>query len=319
MNLAQFLSKSSFFDDNSSATVLYFKGSQDAYPLLFFSILCNRIKQNIQIPVAYIDVAQEDFNNIQSKLETSFLGQASFYWLKSAVDIDEKKRKQLISYLSHYQGPNSVGVFVPLELSVPQDAVEIIVDPLIDQKTFVLFMKFLDANSNLTSSQLIVRVFKQNETIPLDTACLLMHYARVLGSNSDYFISSWLEKILTPEKSLFTLSTYFFAKKANLFFKEWARIHAEYSEQFWIAFWSEQLWRAYHYVEYSRLKQFTIAKKIAHRLPFTFMQRDWQQFQAQELSEAHQFIYDIDCALKNGAQATALDVFYSKFFLGAFK
>ena len=100
-----------------------------------------------------------------------------------------------------------------------------------------------------------------------------MHYAKVLGANTDYFISAWLEKIITPERSLFTLSTYFFAKKAQLFFAEWKNIFGQYSEQFWIAFWSEQLWRAHHYVDYSKAKQFALAKKIGYRLPFTFMQR----------------------------------------------
>lgn len=319
MNLSQFLSKASpsFFDNSQS--ILCFKGSSDAYPLLFFAMLCNHIKQTATIGFSYIDVQQEDFNVIQAKLETSFLGQKTFYWLKSAIDIDEKKRKQLNAYLVQYQGPNVVGIFLALESQTASDAAEIIVDPLIDQKTFKQLVSYLGINATLATKQLMERVFKQNESIPLDTACLLMHYGKVLGSNSEFFISSWLEKILTPERSLFTLSTYFFAKKGQFFFKEWARIHAEYSEQFWIAFWSEQLWRAYHFVEYSRANQPAMAKKIAHRLPFTFMQRDWQQFKVNELRNAHNYLYEIDSALKNGGDPVGLDLFYSKFFLGQFK
>lgn len=266
-----------------------------------------------------MDVQAEDFNMIQAQLETTFLGQRTFYWLKSAVDLDEKKRKQLIAYLAQYQGPNIVGVFVALESQTSPEGVEIIVEPLIDQKTFTQLVTYLSVNSTLATRQLMDRVFKQNDMIPLDTACLLMSYGRVLGANSEYFISSWLEKILTPERSLFTLSTYFFAKKGQLFFKEWSRIRADYSEQFWIAFWSEQLWRAYHFVEYTRAKQPAMAKKIAHRLPFTFMQRDWQQFKVNELRNAHHYLYEIDSALKNSGDPVGFDLFYSKFFLSDFQ
>ena len=185
-----------------------------------------------ELPVSFIDVHQEDFSGVQAKLETSFLGQKTIYWLKNCIDLDEKKKKQLLTYLSGYSGPNIVGIFLSLDMPTPPNAQEIIIEPLIDQKTFTHIAQFLDKDTPIVSGQLLTRVYKQSETIPLDTLCLLMHYQKVLGGNTDYFISSWLEKIVTPEKSLFTLSTYFFAKKAQLFLSEWKKISQEYSEQF---------------------------------------------------------------------------------------
>src|SRR5581483_839665 len=136
MNLAQFFSKSTFSFFSDSHSVIYFKGSETAYPLLFFSMLFNHLKKTTDIPLSYIDLSQEDFNSIQSKLETTFLGQKTFFWLKSIVELDEKKRKQIKLYLDQYQGPNTIAVFVPLEMQLVQDAAEIIIDPLIDKKTF---------------------------------------------------------------------------------------------------------------------------------------------------------------------------------------
>lgn len=319
MNLSQFLAKVNSIDFLSSQSIICFKGSADSYPLLFISLLCSQINRMQELPILYIDVHNQDFNAIQAQLETSFLGQKTIYWLKNSHELDEKKRKQLLSYLTHYAGPNIVGIFLPLEAPILAGAQEVIIEPLIDQKTFIDIALFFGKEMHIASNPLMTRVYKQNQTIPLDTVCLLMHYAKVLGSNTDYFISTWLEKIISPQKSLFTLSTYFFAKKAQPFFVEWKKINAEYSEQFWVAFWSEQLWRAYHYIDYSRAKQSALAKKIGYRLPFTFMSRDWQQFKSIELSKAHQYIYEIDSSLKNGGNPVGLDLFYSKFFVGEFK
>ena len=319
MNLSQFFSKSAAPDFFTTQSILCFKGSAESYPLLFISLLCTRLKRMQELPILFIDVQDESFPSIQAQLETSFLGQKTIYWLKNCIELDEKKKKQLLPYLANYSGPNVIGIFLPLDIATPAQAQEVIIEPLIDQKTFTEIARFFDAQLPVSSSQLMMRVYKHSQTIPLDTVCLLMHYAKVLGANTDYFISSWLEKIITPEKSLFTLSTYFFAKKAQLFLTEWKNISSQYSEQFWIAFWSEQLWRAHHYVDYSKTKQFALAKKIGYRLPFTFMSRDWQSYNPEELSKAHHYIYEIDSALKNGGNPVGLDLFYSKFFLGEFK
>lgn len=317
MHIAQFFSKVDDAVFFHTQAVICFKGNQEAYPLLFFSLLFKRLKT---MPIISIDCVSEQWPTIQAQLETSFLGQRYIYWLGNISELDEKKKKQLIVYLGHYTGPNCVALFLPAELSIAnKQCEEIMVEPLIDQTSFIKLLTFFEKNGSVNIQSIVTRVYKENKTIPLDTACLLMHYLELLSANTtDYFISDWLSKIVTPEKSLFTLSAYLFSKKAKLFLQEWSKIGPDYSEQFWVAFWSEQLWRAYHFVEYSRAHQPALAKRIAMRLPFTFMQRDWQNFSVNELRNAHQAIYEIDFALKNGGSAIALDAFYSKFFLGQF-
>ena len=70
-----------------------------------------------------------------------------------------------------------------------------------------------------------------------------------MGNHYETFIDTWLDAFIVPETSLFTLSQHFFARSPQKFLSVWKAIAPSYAEQFWIAFWSEQLWRAYHVVD----------------------------------------------------------------------
>jgi hypothetical protein len=317
MNLSQFLIQAQqpkFFE---SHTVIAFCGQ--SYPLLFFSLIHNRLKEQNGNLFATIDMLEEDQASILAKLQTSFLGQSIVYFLKNFDELGEKEKQHWFSLLQHYQGPNCIMVYVSDVLTKQQDPHAIIIlDPLIDQKNFLQLLHFFDAAFAINKKELVTFLFAQSPALPLDTACLLMHYIRVLGNSAAYFIKHWFSKIVIPEKSLFTLSTYFFAKQQKSFFQLWKEAHIDYSDQFWIAYWSEQLWRAYHYIELSEGKQVAQAKKISSRLPFSFMQRDWKKYKLDELQAAHSYIYELDYALKNGGSSYGLDLFYAKFFTKEF-
>jgi hypothetical protein len=124
--------------------------------------------------------------------------------------------------------------------------------------------------------------------------------------------------IIAPKSSLFTLSTYFFAKDARLFFPLWVRISHEYSPQFWVVYWAEQLWRAHGFLQLHKKNKKDDAKKIAFRLPFGFIQREWRNYSVRELRNAHAMMYEIDFRLKNGSDDYILDFFFSKFFTNQF-
>lgn len=314
MNLGQFFSLlSSHPDWCNQYPITHFKGNQ-TYPLLFFSLLFTHFKNTSSLMIQTIDVGQEDTVTILAKLETTFLGMSTLYWLKNITDLDEKKRTYWLNYVQSYAGPNHILFFTNNATALSSKVHhEILIGDVIDQKTFIELISFFYPNAAMPTTT-IARIFKGRDAIALDTACVLMQYVQLLGANSDLFITQWLDKIIMPEQSLFTLSTSFFAKKPEPFFKQWATISGDFADVFWVSFWSEQLWRAYHFVILTKSKQFAEAKKIGMRLPFTFIQRDWKLHTPQSLLAAHHHMYAIDCALKNSGSSIALDAFYSKFF-----
>jgi hypothetical protein len=127
-------------------------------------------------------------------------------------------------------------------------------------------------------------------------------------------MEEWFNKIIAADVSLFTLSTYFFAKKSKQFFQLLAHIGPQYSEIFWVSYWSEAVWKAHYYIAFTKAKQFSEAKKISTRLPFNFIQRDWKLHSPESLKKAHQHLYEIDFSLKNGGSQGMLDLFYSRYF-----
>lgn len=325
MNLSQFLIQAKKPDSLVGYPVIYFKagvtGFKDnqTYPLLFFSVLTSHLKKN-NLMVQAIDFVDETDAAIYAKLQTSFLGQKIVYLLQNLQELDDKKLRSWLGYLQLYQGPNTLICYVhadwPIQLN--NEHLEVMVSDVVDQKITMQLMTVFGSGVSANSTAVLARLFKDHEAIPLDIACLFMHYALLLGSSADYFVQHWLHKIVLPEKSLFTLSSHFFAKKSQPFFKLWSKIGDDYSQVFWASFWSEQLWRAHYYVELNNKKQMAEAKKIGMRLPFTFLQRDWQQCTQVELRQAHNYIYGLDYAYKNGQASFSLDLFYSKFFTKEF-
>jgi hypothetical protein len=146
-----------------------------------------------------------------------------------------------------------------------------------------------------------------------------MQYMRLAGRGIDEFLKHWVDKIIAPEHSLLILSSHFFAREKQQFFMLWKSMEQDYAPQFWISFWSEQLWRAYNFVEQSDKRNYSEAKRVSFRLPHNFTQRLWTNASLVELRNAHDFLYSVDGSLKHGGAATSLELLYTNFFTGEFQ
>ena len=177
-----------------------------------------------------------------------------------------------------------------------------------------IFMPELRQKNLLTT-----QVWTYYDQLSLDSACMLMKYAQLIPAMDEKAINEWISKIIAPDTSLFSLSTYLFAKNGTLFFKLWKKTEPLYSSAFWVIFWSEQFWRAHYMIKYMAAKQPVMAKKIAYKLPFSFIQRDWKKVTINELSKAHAYLYTIDWHIKNNGNPLILELFYSQFLQNAFK
>src|ERR1700722_4791504 len=143
MNLEQFLIQAKKPESILSQHVICFKDNEQEYPLLFFSLLGKQLKQ-IDINVETINLVSESDALIQSKLQTSFLGQKVFYWMKNFEDLDEKKRKLWIAFGQNYQGPNVIGFFISNQTPVLFKNDHLVIDlaSAIDQRTFTQCLSF---------------------------------------------------------------------------------------------------------------------------------------------------------------------------------
>ena len=96
------------------------------------------------------------------------------------------------------------------------------------------------------------------ERLTLDDACRMMNYQTVVGRNGNQFFDQWYTKLVLSEVSLFTLSQYFLGRNTKLFLKQWKACKNDYPPEFWVAYWSEQLWQAAQYV--SKAKAYGVAE-----------------------------------------------------------
>lgn len=290
---------------------------EDAYPLLFFSLLLR--KQHASDTV-HVDVSESSEELIKAQLETSFLGMTRTYRLGGLHTLSKPAAQQWLHYLSIYQGPNRILFAVTNETAEPykKDArhgITFIDIPAQIQKPFFIgLFSHLVHQPSVMEKRYIDQLYVRTEKIPLDTACVLIQYLQVLGSNAQEFFTHWIDRLVVPDASLFLLSQYFFAKQSVHFLNMWTGIKDEYPEQFWISFWSEQVWRALFYCQAMQQRDFAGAKKIGYRLPFSFLQKDYRNCSTQALQHAHQALYQLDGMLKNGGSTIGLDLFFLSYF-----
>ena len=315
MNLLSFIQsinkKSDFFNTN----VVLFSGSE--YPQLFFPIFLEKLKQVSPEIIEKIDVGSVDRKQVKAMLSVSFLGQQIVYWLGNLDSLSVKEKEHWLSYVDMYNGPHVIMAYVgKSRKSTVENIVDI--DDSVSINRSAQIISFLHGKQHKNASLLLSKIERHSKKISLDKLTLLSFYGVFLGRRSSEFISDWLPKMVPNETSLFALAQSFFSKKRNAFAKQWKDINETYPVVFWVVFWSEQLWRAHSYVSLMQKKEIAAAKKISYRLPFSFINVDWRKYKAEELKNAHDFIYSLDFEIKNGGNDCGLDVFYMKFLLNDF-
>ncbi len=313
MNLDQLLKEDQFDKLFLHSIPIIFSGTLP-YPALFFRLLLDCVKKR-SIPVVKLDVLQ-GLASMQAQLETSLLGNRSFYWLANVQQLPSKQKDSLLGYIQEYTGPNGVGFFIE---KAPKFKNKNIIElsgqlSLMQAQQVASFFGYYSVRQKL----FIKKVFQLLQSIPLDQFCLLLEYSSLVSIESDEFFNQWLEVIVPSNQSLFTLSSFFFSKQPAEFFAYWHKIKKAYSLPFWVVFWSEQLYKAHWYCFYLKQKNRMSARKIGFRLPFRFLQQEWKKYNNQQLIHAHNFLYTLDFHVKNGSDDFGLELFYSKFMTDQF-
>ena len=326
MTFEQFLAeakKPSFWQQRP---VLCFHGP--TYPILFFSTLFSFLERTSVLPYVLerVPYATQEPDSLIARLSQSFLGQQRFYFLGNCTSKADKKALSFFSFLSTYNGPHTVAFFLAGEgKEIPEKIAQqvkklfvIDVSDRVDRRMFDQLNAFFDGTRATHLNGVIDRLFSISGQVELDVACMLFNYFDLISERQAPQFSQYLSHLVVPQRSLMRLSGAFFENDPHTFFSRWEAIRDEYSDMFWVIFWGEQLWQAHHVVACLQNKKFNDAKRIGYRLPFSFFRNGWRRYSLKELSRAHDFVYRIDYALKQGSSFCALELFYSHHFLRTF-
>lgn len=296
--------------EDRSVVVLY----APDYPAQFCSHLLERMKQRGQA-VARVDCASLDPAAVMAEWSMSFLGTGQLYWCGDMSAVESSKKKQLFSFLAMYRGPHRVMLFNDKSI---EGLASVALPTFVDRAEFgALVHLFYPHVEN--DQELIEAVFAAQPKLAIEAACVALQYLAVLGEgDTNVGARSLFGRMLAPEHSIFTLSQHFFAKELVPFFKLWRALEVDFAPEFWVSFWSEQLWQASLFVSQAKEVGPLAARKGVNRLPFAFMQRDWKRYNEREFSLAHNDLYLVDFGMKNGYAKDGLELFLWRFLQGYF-
>lgn len=293
-----------------------------SYPIAWFTMLFSQLNKKNTLPYPYqrILIHAAEKKTLYATFNQSILGQFSFFWLGDVSEEKESKSfQELTDFLFAYQGPHALAYFInsSSKLLTKRSTENII--PLPHEITlaeFTEYARFFGITLDAKKTAFLKKAFASNASISLDQSCMLINYLELIATKylDDY--SPFLASITGASPSLSLLSELFFAKNIQPFFATWEKVKNDYPEMFWIIFWSEQVWKAHHVITYLQAKDFVAAKKMSYRLPYTFINRDWQKTNALSLVHAYEFLYQIDYAFKTGSTFCSLDLFYMNYFTG---
>jgi hypothetical protein len=280
------------------------------YPMLFCRSFINFLSRTFAVPIISADMDSEHVVPRMAQLQTTFLGQPSWYWLHADTSLTKNTCDTWYSFLLAYTGPNKLILCSTKQIAkIPASWCVVQLPTSVDKSLFVHLANMVALKQSHDRDHL----FKMVQKVPLDTAILLCLYVQLIGKNNQTFFDNWLPQLVVPELSLFSLSQALFARKSQQFFLLWHRLGSMYSPQFWISFWSEQFWRAYCYVRLQKNGKGAEAKKIGYRLPFLFLNSGWRTCDLSELQHAHHFLYEIDYHVKQGGSEYSLELLYARF------
>ncbi len=290
------------------------------FPSLFFSLILKKITALFG-NIFSIDVCQRSLSEIQATLATSFLGTTTLYWLRNVSDLDRSTKRALISSCAVYQGPHKIILFLTDDDTIPAPSWLCVEVPEMVGKEEALLIALL--YSYEISASRVAALFDSFGSaymqLPPDTICMFLYYAALMGKQESD-LSWYVQKLIIPKQSLFSVSQYFFEKNGHALYALWSTVLDQYELVFWSSFWSDQLWRATEYIEKMREGMLTEKNKKELRLPFSFTQKTWQKYTVAELQRAHEYVYDLDVRFKSGGgDIWLLDHFYTKFLANVFK
>jgi len=321
MDFTTFLSTAGLADFWTQHRRFCFVGS--SYPATFFYFLFTNFRQGNLLPASYqrLFIETIDRRTLQATLNQSVLGMNSFFWLGNATaERESKEQLEMLNMLVSYQGPHTVAFFVDADAKIVAKKNEqfIYVPEALNYQEFEQLLALFGQPLDVRKRAALKKIFTTSAPIALDTCCMMLAYLELIASKYVDEYEDLFSRLVGSLPTLSQLTEFFLAKNATAFFQVWSKVNASYPDVFWIIFWTEQLWKAYYVTQFMKDKNFVAAKRMSFRLPYSFINRDWQRVNGHELVQAYAFLYRMDYALKRGSTFCSMDLFYTNYFTGFF-
>ncbi len=274
------------------------------YQLLLIAKVLALLQSSSGYKKVFLDPEVMSVSQAKAQLEMTFLGQQRLYWLGDISAWSGKALAQWSAYVAAYTGPHSI-VWLSAQ-PIDNATVRTVEFPRqIDHKTFKTLLPLWPETERERIAAFVQRLFSQNTVLTFEQLVLLIEYGLVVGAGRDDFMREWLPMLVPLQGSLFALSGALFSQDLKAFALLWDTAKEQYPPQFWLAYFSEQVFRAYCFVQAKREQSDT--RKISLKLPFSFIQRDWQLAKPLHLLTAHAQLCNLDWHLKNGGSDQLLD------------
>lgn len=267
-------------------------------------------------PIYTLSPEEISFEHIQLQCASAFLGQTYYYFLGDITKYVKQKNGLWQSYITSYKGPHTLIFWAETSITITlSDTVIIDIPESIDAKSATAIIELFFAKQKRHLIPLLSQVWCHISTLTLDQLYAIAMYAPLINEPYDLFIREYVFPLLSSHTSLFTLSQYFFSKQKDLFYKQWYQCCHQYPLQFWISFWSDQLWRATLFIRHMRNNKRAEAQEIAkYRLPFSFIKTDWFFINPEIIQMHHTYICDLDFNTKNGGNDIWIELFFIRWF-----
>lgn len=298
--------------------------SSGVYPHYFFYKFFNFCRDKNYFPKKnlYVNPLDHEVISFAALLNQLMLGMNELYWLGDCTTLfSEKKYEQHAQIISSYAGPHTLVYFIDEKKLKKNITTDIVTLPSLIHEGEVehLFSLFGKDAIYKSRKKIIKNLFERTKTVSLDQVFHCIDYLELISSSSHDQLLDYLSPLYEEDHSLFTLSNFFFAKDKASFFQTWSVLEKKYPFPFWVAFWSDQIWRAYYTVFFLKKNLIDQARTMSKRLPFAFIKVHWKQLSLEELSAAYTFLFKGDYLFKIGSNFCSFDLFFSHFFANSLK
>jgi hypothetical protein len=296
--------ENSFWEKEWSTLVFRGKGYQGR----FFKAWRGAVERSLGIKILPLE---HDGKRLPPELsiQTIFDSEKSIHWLGEL----SSKASSFFSY----SGSKKIVFFVPStmrSLKSNKESVVVEIEEVEDVSLVRLLAKFCQFELTQPKLELIKKVFVGGRKLSLDNVLSMFDYLELSGKTSYKMLPEFLDSMFGSESNLFALTDLFFEKKPRKFYELWDKVEGKFAPQFWIAFWSRQLFKAASFVQVASSNP-TEAKALGRGLSWKFVRDGWKSYPLKSLSVRICNLYELDMALKFGSGAERFEDFFSKHFL----
>jgi hypothetical protein len=297
---------------------IYIVTGSTSAPLSLLSPLCQKLAQNLSLTLA--PLSREQFNDhaAQGTQQQMFTPEQLFWLTQAHIDLTARETEQLYNIFKRATAQNRYFVYSPTldekKIISPASVLAIILPERCTQADASAVQQLLGIVLPPAKEAVVHEIMRQHERLTIDDVAMLIRYVSLTGVRDLPNARARLSELYQSDSSLFDLSSLFFAGKKKEFFSVWDQLYGNYPPVFWVSFWSDLVWRAYHFIMYQQNSKSAEAKKIGSRLPFNFVQQQWKTTNPERLLQAFHFLYEVDLRLKKSSEFCGLDLFFTRYF-----